>query len=150
MNREELILSCVETVDNLVKKYNNHVIDEDLKTVGVIATIECVDRCIADGMSDVNQIKARCNVWAKNRILDEIYKEKLKYSDDAFVLDELEAPEDMRLLIAEVSSELTPKQKQVFDLLLEGKSFDEIAQIMGVKIKVIYKHCAVIKEKIKN
>lgn len=150
MNRDELILDCIGVVDNLVRKYNNHMTDEDLKSVGIIAVIECVDRCIKDNMSDINQIKARCNVWSKNRILDEIYREKLKFVDDDCVFETLEAPEDTTMLIAEVKSELTPKQQIVFDMLLQGKSYEEIADILGVKVKVIYKHCATIKEKIKN
>ena len=70
MNREELILSCQNCVKNLVKKYNNYRADEDLQSIGMIAVIECVDRCLEEEMTDINQIQSRCNIWAKNRILN--------------------------------------------------------------------------------
>lgn len=150
MNREELILSCENCVKNLVKKYNNYNPDEDLQSVGMIAVVECVDRCLEDEMTDIDQIQARCNIWAKNRILNEIYTEKIKYADDEFILDEIESPEEIEHLILSVRQELTPKQLEVFDLLLRGKSQEEICEKLNIGDKMYYKHALAIKEKIKN
>lgn len=150
MERDELILSCENCVKNLVRKYNNGCNDEDLQSTGMIAVVECVDRCLSENMSDIDAIQARCNVWAKNRILDEIYKEKIKYADDEFILDEIEAPEDIEHLIMEVRHELTPRQLEVFDLLLQGKSQEEICEVLNIGDKMYYKHALAIKEKIKN
>ena len=150
MNRDELILSCENCVKNLVRKYNNGCNDEDLQSTGMIAVIECVDRCLVENMTDVNQIQARCNVWAKNKILNKIYEEKLKYVDDDFILDELESPEDMSRLILSVRQELTPRQLQIFDMLLEGKSKDEIVDELHILERVYWHHCQKIREKIKN
>lgn len=150
MNRDELILSCEGCVKRLVRKYNNGCDDDDLTSVGMIAVIECVDRCIADNMTDVEQIQSRCNVWAKNRILNEIYTEKIKYSDDEFILDVIEAPEDIEHLILEVRSELTPKQLEVFDHLLTGKSQEEIQEIMNITEPTYYSHTQQIKKIIKS
>lgn len=150
MERDELILSCENCVKNLVRKYNNGCNDEDLQSTGMIAVVECVDRCLSENMSDVDAIQARCNVWAKNRILDEIYKEKIKYADDEFILDEIEAPEDIEHLIMEVRHGLTPRQLEVFDLLLQGKSQEEICEVLNIGDKMYYKHALAIKEKIKN
>lgn len=150
LNREELILSCENCVKRLVRKYNNGCDDEDLQSTGMIAVIECVDRCLSENMSNIDNIQARCNVWAKNRILDEVYKEKLKYSDDEFILDELEAPDDIEHLVLEVRHELTPRQLEVFDLLLQGKSQEEICEELNIGEKMFYKHSLAIKEKIKS
>lgn len=147
MDREELILSCQKTVDNLVKKYNNHKSDEDLQSEGMIAVIECVDRCLDEGMVDVNQIQARCNVWARNRILTNIYKEKIKYADEEI---EMEAPEDITELLIYLEQVLTPRQKEVFDLLLQGCSYEEIMKKLNIKQSILYEHIKKIKEKIKK
>lgn len=147
MDREELILSCQKIVDNLVKKYNNHRSDEDLQSEGMIAVVECVNRCLEEGMTDVNQIQARCNVWARNRILTNIYKEKIKYADEEI---EMEAPEDMMELLIYLEQVLTPRQKEVFDLLLRGYSYKEIIKKLNITQPMLYKHCQNIKEKIKS
>ena len=150
MDREEIILSCQETVKNLVKKYNNHHADEDLQSVGMIAVIECVNRCEDDGLTDVNQIQARCNVWAKNRILNEIYKEKIKYSTDDVEIDEYEAPEDLTEFLMMLKEELTPKQLEVFELLCNGEDDEKIMKKLNITSPTLYGHKALIKEKIKN
>ena len=147
MDREELILSCQKTVDNLVKKYNNHKSDEDLQSEGMIAVVECVNRCLEEGMTDVNQIQARCNVWARNRILTEIYREKIKYADEEI---EIEAPEDITELLIYLEQVLTPRQKEVFDLLLQGYSYEEIMKKLNIKQSILYEHIKKIKEKIKK
>lgn len=147
MDREELILSCQKTVDNLVKKYNNHKSDEDLQSEGMIAVVECVNRCLDEGMTDVNQIQARCNVWARNRILTEIYREKIKYADEEI---EMEAPEDITELLIYLEQVLTPRQKEVFDLLLQGYSYEEIMKKLNIKQSILYEHIKKIKEKIKK
>lgn len=150
MNRDELILSCENCVKNLVRKYNNGCNDEDLQSTAMIAVVECVDRCLSENMTDVNQIQARCNVWAKNRILDEIYTEKIKYADDDFILDDIPAPEDMSKLIMAVRHELTDRQLEVFDLLLKGKSPEEIQDELNISDMMFYKHCRNIRKKIKE
>lgn len=150
MNRDELILSCENCVKNLVRKYNNYCDDEDLQSTGMIAVIECVDRCIKDNMSDVDNIQARCNVWAKNRILNKIYEEKFKYSDEENIIDYIEAPENLEPLILSVRQTLTPRQLEIFDLLLSGKVEDEIIDILNISERTFYYECEKIKEKIKN
>lgn len=147
MDREELILSCQKIVDNLVRKYNNHKSDEDLQSEGMIAVVECVNRCLEENMSDIDQIQARCNVWARNRILTEIYREKIKYADEEI---EMEAPEDITELLIYLEQVLTPRQKEVFDLLLQGCSYEEIMKKLNIKQSILYEHIKKIKEKIKK
>lgn len=150
MNREELILSCQNCVKNLVKKYNNYRADEDLQSIGMIAVIECVDRCLEEEMTDINQIQSRCNIWAKNRILNDIYKEKVKCADDEFMFEELEAPEDDELLKFAIKQTLTPRQLEVFELLENGCSKEEICEKLNITDLMYWKHCRNIREKIKN
>lgn len=147
MNREELILSCQKIVDNLVRKYNNHKSDEDLQSEGMIAVVECVNRCLEEEMTDISQIQARCNVWARNRILTEIYKEKIKYADEEM---DMEAPEDVTELLIYLEQVLTPRQKEVFDLLLQGYSYEAIMEKLNIKQSILYEHIKKIKEKIKK
>ena len=147
MNREELILSCQKIVDNLVRKYNNHKSDEDLQSEGMIAVVECVNRCLEEEMTDISQIQARCNVWARNRILTEIYKEKIKYADEEM---DMEAPEDVTELLIYLEQVLTPRQKEVFDLLLQGYSYKAIMEKLSIKQSILYEHIKKIKEKIKK
>ena len=150
MNREELILSCQNCVKNLVKKYNNYRPDEDLQSIGMIAVVECVDRCLEEKMTDVNQIQSRCNIWAKNRILNDIYKEKVKCADDEFIFEEIEAPEDDELLKFAIKQTLTPRQLEVFELLENGCSKEEICEKLNITDLMYWKHCRNIREKIKN
>lgn len=148
MNRDELILSCQPIVNNLVKKYNNHQPDEDLQSEGMIAVVECVDRCISDEMTDIDQIQARCNIWARNRILSEIYKEKIKFEDDEIALELAVAPDDLGELMMYLEQTLTPRQKEVFDLLLEGFTQEEIMEKLGIARAMYFRHVKHIREKI--
>lgn len=150
MNRDELILSCENCVKRLVRKYNNGCDDEDLQSTGMIAVIECVDRCLNENVTDLDAIQSRCNVWAKNRILNKIYEEKLKYSDEENAVDFIEAPEEIEPLILSVRQQLTPKQLEVFDLLLAGKTREEIMEELNIQECMYFRHCKKIKEKIKN
>lgn len=150
MNREELILSCQECVDRLVRKYNDFKSDGDLQQTGMVAVIECVDRCLSEKMTSVDEIQARCNVWAKNRILNEIYREKIKtesLDENPFIDDGTE--DDMELMIY-VDQVLTPTQKRIFDMLLAGFSQEEIMKKMNIQKAMFYRHLKNIKEKIKN
>ena len=149
MDRNDLILSCENCVKRLVRKYNNGCDDEDLQSTGMIAVVECVDRCLSDKMTDLDSIQSRCNIWAKNRILNEIYKEKLKYSDEENILDCVEAPEEIEPLILSVRQQLTPKQLEVFDLLLSGKSQEEIQDLLNISEPTYYTHTQNIKKIIK-
>jgi RNA polymerase sigma factor (sigma-70 family) len=150
MNRDEIIMSCSDIVHNLVRKYNNHNTDEDLHAEGMIAVVECVDRCLKENMTDLNQIQARCNVWAKNRILSEIYREKIKYADNESALEIQESSEDLRPLIDDVKRTLTPKQLEVFELLLAGHDRFEIMEKLNIKDRQYYNYVNIIKEKIQN
>ena len=148
MSRDEIIFSCMQTVDNLVKKYNNHESDEDLQSVGMIAVVECVDRCLKENMSNLDEIQRRCNVWARNAILGEIYKQKIKYSDNPDDLSFVAGEDDMTELLVYLEQVLTPREKEMFELLLFGYTKDEIMKKLNIQKTVYYDHVKAIKEKI--
>lgn len=148
MDRDELILSSVEIVNNLVKKYNNHESDEDLQSVGMIAVVECVDRCLKENMSNIDEIHKRCNVWARNAILTEIYKQKIKYSDNEDDFNFAQAEDDMGELLIYLEEVLTPREKEMFDMLLFGYTKEEILNKMDIKLITYYKYVEKIKNKI--
>lgn len=150
MNRDDLILDCQDIVKNLVRKYNNHRLDEDLISIGMIAVVECVDQSLAEGIENINQIKARCNIWVRNVILKQIYSEKIKYVDDDTAIDTAEAPEDLWETVACVKTTLGPRASEVFDLLLRGKSQSEIMTILGISKGTCENHLSHIRQKIKN
>lgn len=148
MSRDEIILSCMKTVDNLVKRYNNHESDEDLQSVGMIAVVECVDRCLKENMSNLDEIQRRCNVWARNAILTEIYKQKIKYSDNPDDLSFAAGEDDMTELLIYLEQVLTPREKEMFDLLLFGLTKKEILERMNIVEITYYKYLEKIKKKI--
>lgn len=148
MDRDELIISSVDIVNNLVKKYNNHNNDEDLQSTGMIAVVECVDRCLKENMTDVDEIHRRCNVWARNAILTEIYKQKIKYSDNEEDYENAIADADMTDLLLTLDKLLTPKEKEIFDMLLFGYDKEEIMNKLNIKKTIYYDHVKSIKNKI--
>jgi RNA polymerase sigma factor (sigma-70 family) len=150
MTRDDIILSCIPIVDNLVRKYNNHHSDEDLQSIGMIAVVECVDRSLSDGLDDLNQIQARCNTWARNAILDDIYKEKIKYADDTSAIDYMETETDLYETIKNVESVLTPRQNEVFQLLVQGYSPKQVQDTLGIAKCTITEHIRNIKDKIRG
>lgn len=141
MNRDEIILSCQDLVKNLVKKYHNpNFEDEDLESVGMIAVCECVNRCIEDELEDLGKIQARCNVWARNAILQEIYKEKVKYSDDNTAIDTTPSTESDVELDVYLEQALTDRQKEIVELELFGYSHDEICKRLKISSPTLYEH----------
>lgn len=151
MDRDNIILDCYDIVDNLVKKYNNYHLDEDMQSEGMIAVVECVDRCLSENMTDMNRIRGRVSIWVRNRILTLIYKEKIKYADDENALDFLEGSDDEYFkYVDELRQELTPKQLEMLNLLLEGKNETEIMKELKIERAMYFRHLQNIKEKIKK
>lgn len=148
MQKEEIIMSMEDSVDFLVKKYNNHTLDEDLHSVGMIGVVECVGNCLKKGMTDLSSIQKMANRAARNRILSEIYAPKPKIDEDASVDDS--CYEDDTELYIYLEQVLTPKEREIFNLLLEGCSRDEILVKMNIKNPTYYEYCDKIRKKIHN
>lgn len=147
MDRDEIILSMKPIVDNIVKKYTNKRKDEDLSSIGMIAVINCVDRCIKEQIEDYEIIKARCIVWSKNKILDTLRKKDYKFVYDNTLLDNV-SQANIHFSLIDIKSSLTPRQKEVFDLLLSGSSYTEIMTSLKISYPMYHKHITNIKKKI--
>lgn len=146
MERDELILSFQDIVTNLVKKYNNHQPDEDLQQVGMIGVIKSVDYCIDNNITDYEQIKSKTILSARNEILMEIYKEKFKIDDNVEIEDV--GQEDMTELFIYLEQVLTPKEKKIYDLVMQGYKPKEIMEKMHIGNDNYYLHLRNIKNKI--
>ena len=112
----------------------------------MIGVIKCVDKCLAEGITDVDQIQKKCNISARNEILMEIYKEKIKLEDDIEIEDVGE--EDSTELMIYLEQVLTPREMETMKLTLNGLSINEIATEMGVIPDMIYRYLRKIKNKI--
>lgn len=152
MNRDDLILSCDNMLDVLVRKYNNNVLDEDLKQTGYVAVIKCVDRCLKENITDDKNIKNRCFIWARNAILNSVYSEKYRLMDNPneieLMEDETQTLDDIEFEI-DVRNALTPKQTEIFDLLFD-KDYKEIQEILHISQPTFYEHLKKIKNTIKT
>lgn len=149
MKRDEIIMSCVPTVHNLVKKYNNHQLDDDLISIGMVGVIKCVNRCETDGLTDLDEIQARCNTWAKNEILSYIYAQKIKTVDDEETLNNVEGNEEYTSLYDDLAKALTPKQLKMLNLLIQGFSQEEIMVIMNINRSTYFEHLSNIRKQTK-
>lgn len=148
--RDELILECRDIVKNLVRKYNNHKLDEDLMSIGMIEVVKCVDKCLKDGIEDASQIRARCNTWARNAILNDIYKERVKVVEDDTLIDIMEAEEPLWETIHNIDSILTQKEQEIFEMLLNGEKMAKICEKMNITQPTFYEHYRNIKKKIQG
>lgn len=145
MTRDEIIMSFVPVVDNIVKKYNNHESDEDLQSVGMIKCIKAVDRCLSEGVTDPEKMKPRIIVWAKNAILDTIYtNNNYKQCDD---IDDYDFTDDSELEILkfDIRSSLKGKALQVFDMKLAKNTPEEICKALDIKSSQYYNYLNKIK-----
>lgn len=150
MDRNELILSCKPIIINLVKKYNNGYYDEDLVSVGYVGVVKCVNRCEQEGLTDPDQIHARCYIWARNEILSCIYAQKIKSDEDSEeILDTLAVNADTSIELYDwLENNLTKKQYDMFHLLVEGYTQQEIMHKLNIKKTVYFQHLKNIREKV--
>lgn len=149
MNREELILSCRPTIENLVKKYNNHIISEDLVNDGFVAAIKCIDFCEKNNITNVDEIHKQCNVWVRNYILNKVYQQKDSIMDED-IFEALEDLEPLNYIKYDVRKMLKPKHQKVFDMLLAGYCEKIICEKMNIKRAMYYRYLHDIKEIIKK
>lgn len=146
MTRDELILYFIPVVENVVKKYNNHEIDEDLVSIGTLKCIKAVDRCLSENVTDVDAIRPRVIVWVKNAVLDAISlrnnSNKIDCLDDYEVTDNSE----LDILIFDVRESLNGKTKDVFDLKLSGYTKEEICEKLNIKKTQYFEYLKRIKK----
>lgn len=149
MSRDELILSFEDVVDNLVRKYNDGRLDEDLHSEGMIKVIKAVDKCLSEGVTERENMIGRVIVWVSNALLDVVRKPKTLLLDD-FDFDENSYNLDYETLLIDVKSSLEPVDKTIFCKLMCGESKEEISEDLGLSMDTIYKHLKKIKSTILN
>ena len=132
MQRDELICSFDTIISNIVKKYNDYKPDEDLQMIGYEECIKAVDRCIADGITNYDDIKNRVIRWVTNGIIDEKRKERNRLS----VIDEDEFNEgidsDYSLDLMELELQLTERENKALKMKLDGYTKAVIMKELGI------------------
>lgn len=147
MTRDELILSFEDVVDNLVRKYNDGELDEDLHSEGMIKVIKAVDKCLSEGVTERENMIGRVIVWASNAILDIKRKPKMGLIDD-FDLGEESYDIGYETLLIDVEMSLSETDKEIFNLLLEGTAYEDIQDMMGISKRTLYDRLNKIKKTI--
>lgn len=132
MKRDDLILYFEDIVESLVRKYNNGIMDEDLKSIAFIKVIKAVDKSLEQGTEpDPEKMKCRVIVWVKNELIQAKKKKVAEPYDD---LDILLSDTSYDLLLIHLKSCLEPKELEVFDFLLEGFNKSEILKILNISV----------------
>jgi hypothetical protein len=150
--KDKLLEKCIPAVENLVRKYNNGVMDEDLRSEALVSVWECLLRSEKDNMINEDEIFGRCVIWARNAILKEVYKPKIAVipEEDDYVDTVAEALIEDPILISDVRKMLSKKQNQVFTLLLNGKGRQEIKKELNIKDAILRRHIMNIKNVIRE
>lgn len=147
MTRDEMILSFDEVVNNLVRKYNNGKLDEDLKSESMIKVIKAVDKSLNEGLTDIDIIKRRVIVWVKNHLIDlqsKVKEQQLIEDISEILVDSMDYEE----LVMDIETELVGTTKSVFLLLLKNLSPEEISERLNISYYMMAKHLTKIKKAI--
>lgn len=147
MNRDKLILDNMNIIDMYLSKYKRKN-DEDLHSIGTIALIEAVDYCIKNNKTKDNEIKAIISTYVRNKILNEIYKEKPNLVYDETILANIEAPKDCDELYRDIRDSLSGIELTVFDKLVFGYTKEEIMKELSISRAWFFKVLKKIKEEI--
>lgn len=155
-----MILKMQDVVKSIVLKYKHHD-DEDLQSIGTIASIEAIDSCLEKNITDENVIKASCITRVRFAILKELYgRKKLPMIDDEDFIEELPTESELEcsddvvlsenLLDYDLSLILEPQEYIVTKYIQDGYSINEIADTMQLSASRIYAVWSNAKEKILN
>ena len=134
------------TIDLLVKKYNYGKLDEDLKQDAWVCGLEAEQKY--PNVSEEEFIKI-VSVCIQNMFKDKLRKRKLETINIPEDFD-FESNIDLLLFLTELKDSLTDQEKEVLDLLLLGKTPDEIASEIKTTSRTVYNIMNKIKFKIKE
>ena len=134
------------TIDLLVKKYNYGKLDEDLKQDAWVCALEAEQKY--PNVSEEEFIKI-VSVCIQNMFKDKLRKRKLETINIPEDFD-FESNVDLLLFLTELKDSLTDQEKEVLDLLLLGKTPDEIASEIKTTSRTVYNIMNKIKFKIKE
>ena len=153
MNREEFVLSMRPTINNLLRKYH-HYGDEDLFQIAMVDVIVGYNRCIKDGILDIEQQQKMCNTYAKYAILHELEKRNRDYDVLDNIDDDVDEPGFMALddidIKLSLDKMLNEEEKVLLSLLYAGYDRKHIIKKLGISEKTFYNKKAKLYEKIKK
>jgi len=133
-NRDKLIMQQEDTVINLVNKYKHHKQDEDdLYQIGMMKVIECVDDAIVE--NNFEHLPARCNIYARNGILKEVYSRKLHTIDNYYLYN---LGKDDEMIEFYINEQIAGKTKTIFNMLVSGYTREEICEATNIKQSMFY------------
>lgn len=142
------ILEYKDVLESLVHKFNKGVWDEDMMQDAWVKAIECYNKCVEQGITDDNIIKAKIITWVKNYFIDEKIRKKTvettSFNDENEILSQV----DTTLLLVELKNSLPEKEKIVLKELLNGKTVDEIAKMLGKTKRQVWRYMRNIKSQI--
>lgn len=134
------------TIDLLVKKYNYGKLDEDLKQDAWVCALEAEQKYPKVSEEEFIKIVSVC---IQNMFKDKLRKRKLEMVNIPEDFD-FESNIDLLLFLTELKDSLTDQEKEVLDLLLLGKTPDEIASEIKTTSRTVYNIMNKIKFKIKE
>ena len=141
------ILEYEDVLISLVHKFNKGVWDEDMMQDAWVKAIECYNKCVTEGITDDDIIKAKIITWVKNYFIDKIRKKKIEtepFFDEMEILSQI----DSTLLLVELRNSLSENERIVLRELLNGKTVDEISKILGKTRRQIFRYMKNIKSQI--
>lgn len=141
------VLEYEDVLISLVHKFNKGVWDEDMMQDAWVKAIECYNRCVEEGITDDDIVKAKIITWVKNYFINQIKKKKIEtepFFDEMEILSQI----DTTLLLVELKNSLPKNEKIVLKELMNGKTVDEISKILGKTRRQIFRYMKNIKSQI--
>lgn len=149
IDRNQLILKYYTQAVSLSRKFNKGRVDEDLVQEALLKGITTIDWCIANDILDDTQLDKLVYVAMRNRVVD-LFRKHTTITMDDFIFVDIQ-DDNLDLCISDIKGSLkTDSEKQVFKLLLEGKTRKEIVEQTALTTEQVAHRCRKIKQLIKD
>lgn len=149
IDRNQLILKYYTQAVSLSRKFNKGRVDEDLVQEALLKGITTIDWCIANDILDDTQLDKLVYVAMRNRVVD-LFRKHTTITMDDFIFVDIQ-DDNLDLCISDIEGSLkTDSEKQVFKLLLEGKTRKEIVEQTALTTEQVAHRCRKIKQLIKD
>jgi DNA-directed RNA polymerase specialized sigma24 family protein len=126
-----MIIAFAPMVQQIIYKYSKRTNDEDLYQECMMKVCECVDDCYLKGVVEESEIKARCYVWVRNKVIDRLKQYEPDLKDDDYWIT-IVSKDDGGLSIMEKMLCMDNELLEVFKNLRSGKTEQEILKTMGI------------------
>lgn len=154
----ELIARYICTIEFIAKRYSSEV-REDLVQEGLMGLLSAVKSYSPDKNVKFSTYATKC---IRNKIISSVHKNSLISEGDAENLEEIlssggNIPEDIILekermneLYDKITSALSEREWQVFQLFLTGMSYNQIALSVGASVKTVDNAMQRVRRKLKS